>query len=205
MTTLIIPGWYGSGEGHWQSWWLETDADAQRVDQKDWEQPSFEGWLANLLRAIEAAPPRPLLVAHSLGAILVAQLGTRYPHLAIGGALLVAPADVDDPSWTPAQIAAFGPVPLRRLPFPSTVIASRNDPFVRFDRAKAFAAAWGAKLVDAGNAGHINDQSGLGPWPEGLRLAKSLAVPKEGKASTAPSWVFAARPLTMRRQVRVRG
>jgi predicted alpha/beta hydrolase family esterase len=199
MTTLIIPGWYGSGDGHWQSWWLRSQPDARLVVQKDWEQPTLEGWLANLVRAVEAAAPPPILVAHSLGAILVAQLAVRHPQLAIGGALLVAPADVDDPSWTPAQIAGFGPVPLRRLPFPALVVASRNDPFVGFDRAGTFASAWGARLVDLGQAGHINDQTGFGPWPAGLRLARSLR-PLRPAVASAPPWVFAGRPLTGRRR-----
>lgn len=204
MTTLIIPGWYGSGDGHWQSWWLRSQPDVRLVAQKDWAQPTLEGWLANLVRAVDAAPQPPLLVAHSLGAILVAQLAVRHPQLAIGGALLVAPADVDDPSWTPAQIAGFGSVPFRRLPFPALVVASRDDPFVSFDRAAAFASAWGARLIDLGPAGHINDQSGFGPWPAGVRLARSLR-PLRPAVASAPPWVFAGRPLTGRRRAQASG
>ena len=34
--------------------------------------------------------------------------------------------------------------------------------------ARTFADAWGATLVPAGDAGHIDAASGHGPWPEGL-------------------------------------
>ena len=34
--------------------------------------------------------------------------------------------------------------------------------------AEAKAAQWGSRLVAAGEAGHINADSGHGPWPEGL-------------------------------------
>jgi predicted alpha/beta hydrolase family esterase len=37
-------------------------------------------------------------------------------------------------------------------------------------RAQQFAAAWGSRLVNIGNAGHINTASGFGDWPAGLEL-----------------------------------
>jgi len=37
------------------------------------------------------------------------------------------------------------------------------------------AADWGADLVDAGDAGHINTASGYGPWPGGEELIGRLA------------------------------
>lgn len=51
---------------------------------------------------------------------------------------------------------------------PSMVLASRNDPYVAFDRAELFAESWGAELVDMGGAGHMENSSALGLWPEGL-------------------------------------
>ena len=61
----------------------------------------------------------------------------------------------------------FGPYPRDPLPFPSMVAASSNDPFCALDVAEDIAAAWGSVLVHAGEAGHINADSGYGPWPEG--------------------------------------
>lgn len=47
-------------------------------------------------------------------------------------------------------------------------MTSRTDPYTAYERAADFAAAWGADLVDAGESGHLNAESGHGPWPEGL-------------------------------------
>lgn len=200
MQTLIIPGWYGSGPEHWQSWWLRTDREASLVAQDDWAHPSLDAWLASAARAI-AARPDSLLVAHSLGVALAVHLANRLPHLPIAGALLVSPADVDDPSWTSPELAGFAPMPTRKLPFPSIVVASRNDPYVRFGRAIELAHAWGAELVDLGEAGHINGDAGYGPWPEGLRLGRRVLdrAASEERTPEIPSprleWPFAPRPL----------
>lgn len=173
MRTLIVPGLHGSGEDHWQRWWLSKDRSADLVEQDDWMRPRLDDWRARLGEAV-AREPGALLVAHSLGCALVANLATRHPDVDIAGALLVAPADVDDMTWTDPALAAFGPMPMRSLPFPSIVVASHSDPFVSFHRAHAFATAWGAHFFDLGHAGHINVASGFGPWPLGLCLADEL-------------------------------
>jgi predicted alpha/beta hydrolase family esterase len=88
--------------------------------------------------------------------------------------LLVAPADVDSAAHTPPETRGFAPMPLARLPFPATVIASRDDAYVTLARARQFARAWGAAFVDAGAIGHINAASGLGDWPAGRRWLRAL-------------------------------
>ncbi|WP_174364720.1 alpha/beta hydrolase, partial [uncultured Caballeronia sp.] len=40
--------------------------------------------------------------------------------------------------------------------------------------ARACAAAWGSKWIDAGARGHLNAQSGLGDWADGLKLVEKL-------------------------------
>jgi predicted alpha/beta hydrolase family esterase len=66
---------------------------------------------------------------------------------------------------------------MQRLPFASTVVASRDDPFTRFERAQSFAQAWGSEFIDYGARGHINAESGLGDWPEGRALLARLQSP----------------------------
>lgn len=36
-TLLIIPGYGGSGVGHWQSHWENEYQNIQRVEQQNWE------------------------------------------------------------------------------------------------------------------------------------------------------------------------
>lgn len=92
------------------------------------------------------------------------------------GALLVAPADVEHGPGPDQRLNGFAPMPRQRLPFPSLVVASRNDPHVEFERAAAFAQNWAADFFDLGMAGHINADSGYGPWSDGLRLLTRLGA-----------------------------
>ena len=87
----------------------------------------------------------------------------------VAGAFLVAPSDVEAATY-PADLNCWAPIPLQPLPFPSVVVASANDPFASLDRTGAFAGAWGSRLVEIGDAGHVNADSGYGEWPEGERL-----------------------------------
>ena len=167
--TLIVPGLNGSGPGHWQHWWLRNDRDAVLVEQDDWRRPCPEAWAARLRAAVEAHPGA-MLVAHSLGVPLVTRLAAERRDLRVAGALLVAPADVEEMGASSDRLRGFAPMSLAPLPFPATVVASRTDRCMDFRRARAFAAAWGAELVDYGDAGHINAASGFGPWPDGPRL-----------------------------------
>jgi predicted alpha/beta hydrolase family esterase len=51
------------------------------------------------------------------------------------------------------------------LPFPSIVVASRNDPIRGFEQVRDLALAWGSRLVDAGEVGHLSPANGYGTWP----------------------------------------
>ena len=53
-------------------------------------------------------------------------------------------------------------------------MASANDYYVRLERAQQFAKAWGSKLVNIGDAGHINVAAGFGAWEQGLEFLKEL-------------------------------
>jgi uncharacterized protein len=64
--------------------------------------------------------------------------------------------------------AAFLTLPEEPLAFPALLIASRNDQYASFEDSEALAKTLGTKLADAGFSGHINSESGHGPWPEGL-------------------------------------
>lgn len=173
---LIVPGLGGSGPAHWQTSWERRLPRASRVRQRDWDRPLRSEWLEALGREIRAAAEPVVLVAHSLGCALVAHAAVAFPALPVRAALLVAPADVESPAHTPDLLRGFAPLPRTPFPFAAAVVASRNDPYVTFDRARAIADLWGADLVDVGLAGHINADSGLGDWPFGETvLAKLLA------------------------------
>ena len=72
------------------------------------------------------------------------------------------------------MLASWSPIAMQTLPFQSVLVGSRNDPYCSFERAQAFALAWGARFVDLGEAGHINAESGLGDWPAGHAVLAEL-------------------------------
>ncbi len=169
IRTLIIPGLDGSPAPHWQHWWQATDPTALLVEQADWARPQPEAWEAEVAGAI-LAHPGAVLVGHSLGAVLIARLLTKWPQLNVSAALLVAPAEPDRSD----RLARFAPIPERPLGVPAMVAASRNDPWMSFSRAAGLARAWQADLTDMGFAGHVNVASGFGPWPGGRALRDEL-------------------------------
>ena len=166
---LTVAGLWNSGPLHWQTHWEAKYPSWHRVIQRDWETPRCAEWVETLTQAIAKCPRPPVLAAHSLGCALVAHWAALSTPKAIAGAFLVAPSDVEAPSY-PAGTSGFIPMPLTTLPFPTLVVASTNDPYVSPERVRAFASAWGSELISIGDAGHINGDAGYGPWPAGERL-----------------------------------
>ena len=175
-TILTIPGLWNSGPEHWQTHWERERSDTRRVEQRDWETPRRRDWVDSIRKAVRDAPGLVLLAAHSLGCATVAHLARDADASEIGkirGALLVAPSDVESPKYPPGT-EGFRPMPLDRLPFRAIVVSSSDDEWVSAERARAFAEAWGAQLVDAGARGHLNGASKLGAWAEGQALLARL-------------------------------
>ena len=166
---LILSGLWNSGPEHWQTHWEARHPGWRRVEHRDFNDPVRDEWVAELDAAVATCRGAPVLVAHSLGCMLAAHWAASGSPLRAAGAFLVAPSDVEAASY-PIDANGFAPVPLARLPFPSVVIASTNDPFVTRERARAFADAWGSSYVEIGEAGHVNADAGYGDWPEGESL-----------------------------------
>jgi len=163
---LMVPGYTNSGPEHWQTRWQSRLSTARRVEQAEWSKPVREEWAAKVAEAVNEAERPVVLIAHSLGIPTVIHALPEF-RKTVGGAFFVAPPDVANPAIRPKHLRSFGPYPREPLPFPSITIASRNDPYCAFEVAEDIAAAWGSLFIDAGEAGHINSESGYGPWPEG--------------------------------------
>ncbi|GGB59167.1 alpha/beta hydrolase [Roseibium aquae] len=165
---LLVPGYGKTLPGHWLLRWRDKIANARLVEQARLQQPQRKPWVEKLVADVEAATRPVVLVAHSLGCVLVAHAAHDLKGK-IRGAYLVAPSDWErDGLVKEFDGGDFKPIPLHPLPFRTHLVASRTDPFCAFDRAEQFAKAWGATFQDAGDAGHITLESGHGPWPEGM-------------------------------------
>jgi hypothetical protein len=173
VPTVVIPGWRGSGEGHWQTW-LEGELtsagrETRRPEFAELDVPEFDQWRAALRAALADLPPGGYdVVAHSLGAVL-------WLHHAIdlgdsptaGRVLLVAPPS---PRTEIPGAERFFPAPtdvdaVRRAADGTVLVGGDNDPYL----PEGIAAAYGRPLKMATTivpgAGHINPDAGYGPWP----------------------------------------
>jgi predicted alpha/beta hydrolase family esterase len=149
--------------------------------QDEWDAPRCLDWVSRLTDALTRTSEPVVLAAHSAGCAMVAHWAASVRakpdasrrFSAVRGALLVAPSDPTRPNY-PRGPVGFAPVPLARLPFPTLVVASDNDPYVTLECAREYAAAWGASLEVLEGAGHINTASGHGAWAEGFNLLDQL-------------------------------
>jgi predicted alpha/beta hydrolase family esterase len=169
---LTVPGLWNSGPKHWQTLWEQSLPNCRRIDQREWVRPRCEDWMGNIDFAVSATDSPILLAAHSLGCIAVADWA-QVARKSVLGALLVAPADTEREGF-PEGTEGFRPLRLRKLPFPSIVVASNDDPWLTLERAKYFAEQWGSRFVNIGSGGHINADAGFGSWLQGRQLLQNL-------------------------------
>jgi predicted alpha/beta hydrolase family esterase len=163
---LIIPGYLNSGPEHWQSRWERKLSTARRVMQRDWLKPTRAEWAEKIAQEVLAATKPPVLVTHSLGGVAALHAAQQLRNK-IAGAFIVAPPSEQVIRELPGVDQNFLPIPRARLPFPAVVVGSNSDPYSDPPFARHLAEDIGAQFIDAGDAGHINVDSGHGPWPDG--------------------------------------
>lgn len=184
---LIVPGLYGSGASHWQSWFEQKLPDTFRVEQEDWSDPYLPRWAGAVRHELDRAKGHVWIIAHSFGCLAVAHAAADYRDK-VAGVMFVAPADPD-------KFEVTSMLPAERLGFPSVVVASSSDPWMRLTTAAYWADLWGSRLISIGNAGHINVDSGFGPWPDGLAIFEQLRRTQSGLplGSLDPDFRFSSR------------
>jgi len=173
----MIPGWQGSGEGHWQTWLsaalTEAGREVRHPTFADLDNPELADWLSGLRATLGGLPDDGFdVVAHSLGAVLwlhhVASAADGSPRPA--RVLLVAPPS---PTTTIPEIAAFFPPPLdidtvRHSADGTVLVGTDNDPYT----PEGITAAYGVPLKIATTVvpggGHLNTEAGFGEWPNVL-------------------------------------
>jgi len=160
---LLVPGRGVPRPEHWLNRWAADHPEYVWAPFPPGPPYLVEERVADLHDAISAAHGPVILIAHSAGCRTVGASRHRWPVL---GALLVAPP-AHAPQWTEPRRGdgTNWSVLHRPLPFRSIVVASRTDPYSTFAQSQAVAADWGAELVDAGDAGHLDTASAYGPWP----------------------------------------
>ena len=179
-TVLIVPGLRDHVPEHWQTLLASQLPRVRTVVPMGRGQLDCKARVDAIEREAASIEGPVVLVAHSGGVIATIHWACRTQR-AVRGALLATPADFERPlpDGYPSM-AALGdngwlPVPRVALQFRSIVAASRNDPLASYQRVGAFAQAWGSRLEDLGEVGHLNPASGFGDWPQAHALIRELA------------------------------
>lgn len=165
---LIVPGLNDSGPGHWQTRWQAHYPAFERVEQDRWDRPDLLSWSQRLTEKLQQSTQPVIIVAHSFGCLASVHATWRFPHVV--AALLVAPAD-------PEKFGFAHLLHDARMRCPTIMMGSENDPWMVAHRAAYWADCWGCGFVNAGALGHINAESALGDWEQGLQqLGRLRAV-----------------------------
>jgi predicted alpha/beta hydrolase family esterase len=173
VPTVVVPGWNGSGEGHWQTWLegqLQGDGrETRRPAVADLDSPDLADWLAALRSALADLPPDGYdVVAHSLGAVLwLHHVADPKDSPRAARVALVSPPS---PKTSIAEIAAFFPPPMdidtvRRGADGTVLVAGDDDPYLPEGIAPAYGLPLKMATTVVPGGGHLNLESGYGEWP----------------------------------------
>lgn len=166
LPVLIVPGLRNSDDRHWQSLWQARLPQSKRIQVEDWGTPNLAAWQAGIRTALAQLDQPAVLIAHSFGALASAAIAAEFPDK-VAAVFLVAPADPD-------KFGIAQQLPQDFLPVPATMIASNDDPWMTEHKAAYWALLWGTDYLRIKQVGHINSDSNLGLWPEGVRQLHQL-------------------------------
>jgi predicted alpha/beta hydrolase family esterase len=189
---LIVPGLRNSDDQHWQSLWHKQIPNSSRIELDNWEIADLQKWRNAIKKSLSEINEPVVLIAHSFGALASASTAAEFPQKIIA-TLLVAPADPD-------KFGIRNKLPQHLLQVPAKIIASDNDPWIKDAKAAFLALLWGADFLRIKQLGHINSDSNIGYWPEGIHELHQLVrkikskrnLEKFGKATTAQQKYHAA-------------
>ncbi len=173
VPTLIIPGWQGSDDDHWQSWLEHELHAAGRVTRRppfaDLHNPDLDDWLTALRSSLSRLPNEGFdVVAHSLGAVLWLHHAAGQPETPRPArVLLVSPPS---PQTAIPELAAFYPPPFAaaavgRAATGTFLVAGDDDPYLTEGIVAAYAEPLGLSSAVVEGGGHLSANSGYGPWP----------------------------------------
>lgn len=167
LKTLILHGWGGSDDPHWQAWLAgELAKNYGTVSFPLLDNPHFPSknrWMRQVKTLLADFRP-DVVVCHSLANILWFHLCHEGEITPVKRLLLVAPpcleCEID-------ILKSFFPLEAPGTLFAEEVllVTSDNDPYLSPDKAQALQRALGIEMKVVHNAGHINAESGFGEWP----------------------------------------
>ncbi|WP_201352238.1 RBBP9/YdeN family alpha/beta hydrolase [Hydrogenimonas urashimensis] len=186
--TLLLHGWGGSDWPHWQSWLAaELAKDYGTVSFPLIQHPHYphlNRWKREVRAHLRDFRPTTV-ICHSLANTLWFHLcndAESEPIETVEKLILVAPPSLTCQIET---IKSFFPVeaPENLHAECATLVVSTDDPYMTLEEAWRLQERLKIPMKVIERAGHINADSGYGPWPWMLEYLKSGAIcPKEGEA-----------------------
>ncbi|WP_373036233.1 RBBP9/YdeN family alpha/beta hydrolase [Sulfurimonas sp.] len=164
---LLVHGWGGSDFPHWQSWLAGELAKeygcVSFLKLSDFDFPNKNKWKEELLKELDDFKPN-IVICHSLGNTLWFHLCNEEDINEIENLFLVAPPSLNSKI---DELENFFPVtvPKDLHAKNSLLICSTNDPYMSLDEAKSLQKSLNVEMEILKDAGHINADSGYGPWP----------------------------------------
>ncbi|MCP2279485.1 RBBP9/YdeN family alpha/beta hydrolase [Nocardia amikacinitolerans] len=189
-TVVIVPGLRDHVPEHWQTLLAERLDNVRTVAPLERDRLSLAARVAALDSVLTDVEGPVVLVAHSAG-VMIAVHWAQRPTRPVHAALLATPPDLETPlpqghpTLQELEAGGWNPIPRRRLPFPSIVAASTTDPLASHRRVAGMAEAWGSRMVDLGDVGHLNPASGYGYWPRAEELLRELTAVTSAGAEAA--------------------
>ncbi len=165
--TLILHGWGGSDHPHWQAWLAgELAKDYGTVSFPLIQHPHFphiNRWKKEILAHLDDFGP-DTVVCHSLANTLWFHLCREGLAPKLQNLVLVSPPRLN---CTIETLRSFFPAPLPKTlnADKAILVVSDNDPYLTMDEAWSMQEALGIPMKVVERAGHINAESGYGPWP----------------------------------------
>ena len=171
---VLVYGYEGSGDGHWQRWaaaaLAERGAGVAFPKLSDPSSPRKDVWVDELRAVVESAARRDdpvTFLCHSLGCWAVDHLLTQHGTTGVHAALLVAPPSpflvfepVDSFLPPPRRAEVWAPLASRTL-----LVGSDNDDYASAEEFVDVARTLAVPCRILPGAGHINIAAGYGPWP----------------------------------------
>jgi len=165
--TLLLHGWGGSDDPHWQAWLAgEIAKDYGTVSFPLLDNPHFPSknrWMKQVKTLLNKFQPE-VVICHSLANTLWFHLCHEGEIHSVKRLLLVAPPRLTCELET---LKSFFPLEAPTFLYADEVmlVTSDNDPYMSHEEALELQKVLGVEMKVISNGGHLNADSGYGEWP----------------------------------------
>jgi predicted alpha/beta hydrolase family esterase len=169
---VILHGWAGNFEGHWQTWLAERlRARGDTVEYPtlpDFDEPQLDVWVRTFHDLLLDRDERVVAVCHSLAVITWFHLATRVDEQLVTRAVLVAPPSA---SSGIDELEGFFPVPLdpaavNRIAGETLLVCADDDPYCVEGGKEIYGDPLRIDSIVLDGGAHLNVEAGYGKWPD---------------------------------------